>query len=120
MTLAKSGWPMPCGWGSLRQATRGVCGVRVGDTLERATTLMLKHNYSQLAVFDKSGHLHGAVSWESICKAQLARSRADLAGAVHAPAAVGDRCRGRRRTVDSTRRRRPRSDRRTCDPSRPS
>ncbi|WNM39147.1 hypothetical protein RMN56_29180 [Micromonospora halotolerans] len=65
--------------GQLQAGNSGVVGVRLGDSLQLATTLMLKFNYSQLAVFDDHGNLYGAVSWESISKAQLSRSRVDLA-----------------------------------------
>ncbi|MEU6749391.1 CBS domain-containing protein [Spirillospora sp. NPDC046719] len=41
-------------------------------TLMVAKTLMLKHQFSQLAVIDDETMFHGAVSWESIGKAHIA------------------------------------------------
>ncbi|MFB9236296.1 CBS domain-containing protein [Plantactinospora siamensis] len=67
--------------GQLEAANRGVCSVAVGATVERAITLMLKDNYSQLAVLDEDENLHGAVSWESVCKALLRDNHASLSDA---------------------------------------
>lgn len=58
--------------GRLRSATAGVVSVFPHDHLVKAQTLMLSHNFSQLAVIEKSGEFCGAVSWESIGKAHLA------------------------------------------------
>jgi CBS domain-containing protein len=41
------------------------------DTLERAQSLMLEKNYSQLAVLSGERELRGFVSWESIAKALI-------------------------------------------------
>jgi restriction system protein len=50
---------------------------------------MLNRQFSQLAVIDDSGTLDGAVSWESIGKAQIAAERPSLADTI-APAIVVD------------------------------
>lgn len=52
--------------------------VRVNSPLSVATTLMLGKDYSQLAVVDDEGHYAGAVSWESIGRAQLSNADATL------------------------------------------
>ncbi|MEU8387491.1 CBS domain-containing protein [Micromonospora sp. NPDC048843] len=46
--------------------------VRPTDSIVLARTLMLRYNYSQLAVIDDDGTFQGAISWESIAKAQMA------------------------------------------------
>lgn len=60
--------------GMLRPASGGVARVRPDDVLDVARSRMVADNYSQLAVIDEDEHLHGAVSWETIGKAQLATS----------------------------------------------
>ncbi|MCD0450513.1 CBS domain-containing protein [Actinocorallia sp. API 0066] len=50
-------------------------------TLQQAVTTMLSHNFSQLAVIDDDGRYHGAVSWESVGRAHVARSSPTLADA---------------------------------------
>ncbi|MEU5809107.1 CBS domain-containing protein [Streptomyces sp. NPDC047718] len=55
--------------------------VRVGDNLRTAMTLMVLRDYSQLPVLDADGRLRGVVSWESIGRAHMADSEADLAAA---------------------------------------
>ncbi|GAA1888918.1 CBS domain-containing protein [Actinomadura bangladeshensis] len=58
-------------------------------TLTHAKTLMLKRQFSQLAVIDEDGTLHGAVSWESIGRAHIASVDPALKDAI-APALVVD------------------------------
>jgi restriction system protein len=58
-------------------------------SLRYAKTLMLNKQYSQLAVIDDVGRFHGAVSWESIGKAQIAADNPDLADCI-VPAIVVD------------------------------
>lgn len=58
-------------------------------TLTRAKTLMLKRQFSQLAVIDDDGTFHGAVSWESIGKAHIASPDPALKDAI-VPAWVVD------------------------------
>jgi len=57
---------------------RGVQTVILGSPLSVAITQMLATGYSQLAVVNEDGHYMGAVSWESIGRARLADSEADL------------------------------------------
>lgn len=57
--------------GSLPSAARGVIGVRPEDSLQKAQTLMLIHDYSQLAVMRSPTDLRGAVTWESVAKVLL-------------------------------------------------
>jgi restriction system protein len=59
------------------------------SSLIYAKTLMLNRQYSQLAVIDEGGRLLGAVSWESIGKAQIAVKNPSLADTI-APATVVD------------------------------
>lgn len=47
-----------------------------------ARTVMLDKNFSQLAVIDGNGTLHGAISWESIGKAYVASQHPTLADAI--------------------------------------
>jgi restriction system protein len=58
--------PFTLRFGHLLRSDGGLTSVKPGDSIKRAQTLMLRHNYSQLAVIDEDGTLHGAVSWESI------------------------------------------------------
>ena len=57
--------------GSLSSATRGVVWVRPEDSLQKAQTLMLVHDFSQLAVMRGPSDLNGAITWESVAKALL-------------------------------------------------
>ena len=50
----------------LKAANREVISVNPQDPIERAVTLMLAHDFSQLAVMTSSRNLKGAVSWKSI------------------------------------------------------
>lgn len=59
------------------------------STLLYARTVMLEKKFSQLAVIDGNGTLHGAISWESIGKAYVASEPPKLADAI-APATVVD------------------------------
>ena len=59
------------------------------SSLVYAKTLMLNRQYSQLAVIDEGGRFRGAVSWESIGKAQIATKDPCLADTI-APATVVD------------------------------
>ena len=56
----------------LRSANTGVMSVRPEDEIRVASTKMIAYNYSQLAVIDDGGELHGAISWETIGMAQIA------------------------------------------------
>jgi restriction system protein len=57
-------------------------------TLIHAKTLMLKRQFSQLAVIDDDGTFHGAVSWESIGKAHIASPDPTLKDAIVSALAV--------------------------------
>jgi restriction system protein len=59
-----------------------VVSVPPTSSLVYAKTLMLNRQYSQLAVIDDAGRFHGAVSWESIGKAQIASERPSLADTI--------------------------------------
>lgn len=59
------------------------------SSLLHARTVMLERQFSQLAVIDRNGTLHGAISWESIGKAYVASEHPRLADAI-APATVVD------------------------------
>jgi restriction system protein len=58
-------------------------------SLVYAKSLMLNRQFSQLAVIDDSGRFLGAVSWESIGKAQIASGQPSLADTI-GPAPVVD------------------------------
>src|SRR5215469_761682 len=58
-------------------------------SLMYARTLMLNRQFSQLAVIDDNGRFRGAVSWESISKAQIATDHPSLDDAI-SPAVVVD------------------------------
>ena len=57
--------------GRLRSASAGVVSVRREDSLIKAQSVMLRHDYSQLAVLAGSRKVLGALSWESISKARM-------------------------------------------------
>jgi len=56
---------------SLRSAGAGAISIERNDTLERARALMLRYDYSQLAVTAGPRRLIGAVSWESMARAAI-------------------------------------------------
>lgn len=56
---------------SLAAANRGVVSVSVNDKLDKATTLMLFENYSQLAVMQGARDVKGMISWESIARRSM-------------------------------------------------
>jgi predicted transcriptional regulator len=53
-------------------------GVRPNDSLVKAQSLMMRHDYSQLAVKRSKHELKGAISWESIAKATMHTSSVSL------------------------------------------
>jgi predicted transcriptional regulator len=61
----------------LGTSRRGVLAVGIIDSLQYAQTLMMEHDYSQLAVVD-GRNLRGAVTWESIVAAHIAGSGGEL------------------------------------------
>jgi restriction system protein len=58
--------------GVLRPSSQGVERVQPDDDIRIAQSKMVARNFSQLAVIDGDGVLHGAVSWESIGMAAIA------------------------------------------------
>lgn len=52
----------------LKAANCGVICVNPQDTVEKAITLMLAHDFSQLAVMSNDRTLNGAISWKTIGK----------------------------------------------------
>lgn len=52
----------------LKAANCGVISVKPQDTVEKAITLMLAHDFSQLAVMSNERTLNGAISWKTIGK----------------------------------------------------
>jgi restriction system protein len=73
---------------TLRSATSGVTSVKEGDTLVKAVTLMVRYNYSQLAVLNQQGDITGVVSWETIGRARLGRPDPTLSQATEIPQTV--------------------------------
>jgi CBS domain-containing protein len=57
--------------GSLRSANQQVCSVALDSTLLQAQSLMMKNDYSQLAVMSDLRNLRGAITWESIAKTSM-------------------------------------------------
>src|SRR5260370_12494544 len=74
---------------SLESANAGVEAVRLDDTLERAQALMMRKDYSQLAVQSGPRDLRGAISWESIVQAKIRKPDAGLRDAMLTPEVVG-------------------------------
>jgi predicted transcriptional regulator len=64
--------------GMLQSARSAVVAVRPDDDLIRAQSLMMRHDYSQLAVLSGPRDLRGAVSWESVAQAQIRDPDASL------------------------------------------
>jgi hypothetical protein len=60
--------------GSLRSAGQGVSSVNPDATLLEAQSLMMRNDYSQLAVMSGPRNLRGAVAWESIAQASMRSS----------------------------------------------
>lgn len=58
------------------------------SSLLYARTVMLERQFSQLAVIDDMGTLHGAISWESIGKTYVASEHPKLADAITPATAV--------------------------------
>jgi hypothetical protein len=72
--------------GSLEAANARVQGVRKEDSLELAQTLMMRYDFSQLAVMRSVRDIEGAVSWESIAVARLRKPDACLTDCLVMPA----------------------------------
>jgi len=75
----------------LDAANREVVSVHPQDPIEKAITLMLAHDYSQLAVMAKPRDLNGAISWKSIGSRLSQRNEPkSVADAMEAAAEVRD------------------------------
>lgn len=59
--------------GHLRAAAQEVVSVRPDQPLAVAQTLMMLHDYSQLAVASTNRSIHGAITWESIGRKSIAK-----------------------------------------------
>lgn len=70
---------------SLQSATAGVTSIRPSDSLIKARSLMLRHDYSQLPVMKSERSLLGVISWESIAKGRLDGADGDVSSVI-APA----------------------------------
>jgi CBS domain-containing protein len=57
--------------GSLRSAGQPVCSVSLNSTLLEAQSLMMRNDFSQLAVMSDARNLRGAVTWESIAQSGM-------------------------------------------------
>ena len=68
--------------GSLRSAGQGVCSVSLNSTLREAQSLMMRNDYSQLAVMSDPRTLRGAVTWESIAQASMRTSNPQIRDSV--------------------------------------
>lgn len=68
--------------GSLQSAGGGVCSVTPQNKLVTAQSLMMRRDYSQLAVMSGERDLVGAISWESIAHARIADPDADLTASI--------------------------------------
>ena len=67
--------------GSLESANRGVESVRMDDSLIHAQSVMMRYDYSQLAVLSGPHRVRGAISWESIARERLRNPLVDSVGA---------------------------------------
>jgi restriction system protein len=63
-------------------ATGGITAVHPGATLEQVQHIMMTKGYSQLAVLTGPHELKGAVSWEGIAKAGIAKDRLTLSDVI--------------------------------------
>jgi len=63
--------------GSLESANRGVESVLMDDSLVHAQSVMMRHDYSQLAVMSGPRSVRGAITWESIAQEHLRNPDAD-------------------------------------------
>lgn len=68
--------------GNLASAVTELVSVTRSDEIGRAIALMIRHDYSQLAVLEGERGLKGAVSWESVGRAQLRGACATVADAL--------------------------------------
>ena len=77
---------------SLESASSEVASIQRNSSLERARSLLLRYDYSQLAVMSGERKLFGAISWQSMAIAALCKTDFTLADAtVKAEAVDPDR-----------------------------
>jgi predicted transcriptional regulator len=74
--------------GQIRSANVAVISVSRDDSLEKARTLMMRYDFSQLAVMSGKRDLLGAVTWESIVDALLRSPQATVRDALQSAEAV--------------------------------
>jgi CBS domain-containing protein len=67
---------------NLESASSGVVSIERNSDLLRARALMLRHDYSQLAVMSGPRRLVGAISWESMARAAIRERDFTLSDAV--------------------------------------
>jgi hypothetical protein len=67
---------------SVPSANLGVESVSHSDSLEKAQSVMLQNDYSQLAVMSGARDIRGAISWESIAQAKIRNPDAPLREAI--------------------------------------
>jgi hypothetical protein len=67
---------------NIASATNGVTSVQPSATLEQVQHIMMTKGYSQLAVLTGPHELKGAVSWEGIAKARIAKDRLTLSDVI--------------------------------------
>jgi len=75
---------------SLASANSGVISISPQDTVQKAQSLMMRYDYSQLPVLSGERDLRGAVSWESIAQARIRSSECSLGDATGAAELVRD------------------------------
>jgi predicted transcriptional regulator len=74
--------------GQIRSANVAVVSLSRDDSLEKARTLMMRHDFSQLAVMSGKRNLLGTVTWESIVDALLRSSQAMVRDAMRSAEVV--------------------------------
>jgi len=73
----------------LEAATSGVVGVAPTDTVERAVTLMVLRDFSQLPVLSGPRSLKGAISWKSLGESRLRSYPKEVRECMKTPNVVG-------------------------------
>src|SRR5690606_33548402 len=77
--------------GMLKAANCGVISVKPQDTLEKAITLMLANDFSQLAVMSNDRQLNGVISWKTVGKHLAYKNKLDeVKDAMESAVAVED------------------------------
>lgn len=76
--------------GSLRAANKNPVVVSQDDTIAKAVTLMLQHDFSQLPVMQGERELKGVITWKSICSRLALASRSERVGDYREDARIVD------------------------------